>query len=516
MSKRSQQINASFQQGLQLQAAGRWAEAERVYRMILSAEPRHGDSLHMLGVLALQTGQPEAALPWLDRAVAASPSTTLFHANRANTLLALGRPAEAEAACRQGLRYKRNSVEAWQTLGHALSDQGRPREAVEAYREAHRHDPRLPDIHNNIGLALSDAARPEEAVAELMTAVRLAPGDDVAEGNLANVLKELGRLPEAEQAYRAILARQPDHAMAHFNLGGMLLLAGRYPEGWKEWEWRFQADPSIGWADPRPLWRGEALAGRTLLIHGEQGLGDTIQFARYLPLLPRDGRLILRVAAPLVRLLSGIDGIDRVVTLDDPVPDADLCCATMSLPLLLNLPRPEDCPTPVPYLHADPKQAAIWRERLAVLPGRKVGLTWAGNPARERVGRGRSVAVEALAGLAQVPGVSLVSLQKGAPVTGPLADHVTDWTDQLDDLADTAALTTGLDLVISIDTAVAHLAGALGRPVWLLNRFAPCWRWLLGRDDSVWYPTLRQFRQDRMNEWDTPIRLLSEALARAE
>lgn len=511
MSKRGQQISAYFQQGRQLLLAGRLAEADQVFRTILSADPRHADSLHMLGVLALQTGHAEIALTWFDRAIALSPSSAEFHANRANALLALGRADDAEAASRRGLRQSRRSVESWQSLGHALVDRGRADEAVAAYREALALNPRAPDIHNNLGLALADANRMDDAVAAFRTAVARMP-DDVTHINLASALKESGRLDEAEAVYRAILAAQPNHPVAHFNLGVLLLLAGRFAEGWREWEWRFQADPSIAWSDPRPAWTGEALAGRTLLVHGEQGFGDVIQFARYLPLLPRDGSVVIRVQRPLMRLLAGMPGVGRVVALDDPVPEADLVCASMSLPLLLNLPDPVSCPVKVPYLDADPSRVAAWRDRLNALPGRKVGLVWTGNPNRPRMDRRRSIPPGALGELASVPDITLISLQKDAVARGALGDRLADWTGELGDFADTAALVAELDLVISVDTAIVHLAGALGRPVWLLNRADTCWRWLLGRDDSDWYPTLRQFRQDRPGAWDAPIERMLDAL----
>ncbi len=247
-------------------------------------------------------------------------------------------------------------------------------------------------------------------------------------------------------------------------------------------------------------------------MHGEQGFGDMIQFARYLPLLPQDGSVVIRVQRPLVRLLADGPGVGRVVALDDPVPDADLVCASMSLPLLLNLPDPVSCPVKVPYLTANPAQVAAWRARLDALPGRKVGLVWTGNPNRPRMDRRRSVPIEALAGLADIPGITWISLQKDAAPRGVMAERLVDWGGASGDFRDTAGLVAGLDLVISVDTAMVHLAGALGRPVWLLNRADTCWRWLLGRDDSDWYPTLRQFRQDHPGAWDAPIRRLSDAL----
>lgn len=512
MSKRSQAIDAAFQRFARLHAAGRLNEAEQGYRQILAVSPAHADTLHMLGVLALQAGYPAAALSHIDAALARAPRTALFHANRANALLGLGRAAEAEAACREALRHKRNAAEAWATLGHALSDLGRPGEAVAAYHEALRQNPRLPDLHTGLGLALHDAARLEEAAEALSEAARRAPDDAAAASNLASVLKDLGRLDAAEAQYRAILARAPDNPVAHFNLGVLLLLAGRTAEAWPEWDWRFRAEPATDRRFPQADWRGEPLAGRTLLVHAEQGIGDMLHFCRFLPLLPCDGRVVLEVHPPLVRLLAQVQGVAQVVPRGAPLPPFDLRCAMTSLPGRLPIAATAERAVPGPYLAAEPGLVAAWRDRLAGLPGRRVGLVWAGNPERMRMDRRRSIPPALLAPLATVPDVSFVSLQKPAPAALPLDGRLFDPSAGLADFADTAALVAALDLVIGVDTAVVHLAGALGRPVWLLNRFDTDWRWGRERTDSPWYPTLCQFRQPRAGDWESVIGAVADAL----
>ncbi|MDR3539330.1 MAG: tetratricopeptide repeat-containing glycosyltransferase family protein [Acetobacteraceae bacterium] len=513
MSKRKHQVDAAFQHAQRLHAAGRLPEAEQGYRQILAAAPLHADTLHMLGVLALQTGHPAPALTYIERAIAQASSVALYHVNRASALLALQRPGDAEAACREALRLKRNSAEAQQTLGHALSDIGRPEQAAAAYREALRLNPRLPALHNNLGLVLHEASRLDEAVEALRIAVRQAPQDTGAISNLAGVLKDAGRLEEAESLYRALLQRNPNDAAAHYNLGVMLLVAGRFEQAWPEWEWRFRADPALAHRFTQPSWTGGPLGGRTLLVHAEQGIGDMVQFSRYVPLLPRDGRVVLEVHPPLVPLLRQLDGVAEVVAIGDPLPAHDLRCPMMSLPLALGLTRAADIPASVPYLKPDPARVTAWRERLAALPGRRVGVVWAGNPERMRMDRRRSLNATALAPLAAVPGVSLVSLQKGPAAAQLPPGAMTDWTADLADFVDTAALIEALDLVIAVDTAVLHVAGALGKPVWLLNRFDTCWRWELGCDDSRWYPTLRQFRQTEPGVWDDVVVRVCEALA---
>jgi tetratricopeptide (TPR) repeat protein len=517
MSKRSQQIAAWFQQGRQLHAAGRLAEADQVYREILRRSPGHADSLHMLGVLALQAGQPEAALAQLDRAIAADPSRSVFHANRANALLALGRAEEAEAACRTGLRHKRNSIEALQTLGHALSELDRADEAVDAYRQALAQRADLPDIHAHIGLALAQGGRYDEAVTAMQQAVRQSPHDPLARLNLGGTLKDAGQLADAEAVCRDILDLNPRSAPAHHNLGMILLQGGRFAEAWPEWEWRFQADPSIARNLAKPLWRGEPLNGRTLLVHSEQGIGDAIQFCRYLRFLPRDGRIVVELPASLTRLVRRTVPDIAVVALNEALPGHDLRCPIMSLPLALNRPAPSDIPAEFPYFAVDQQTTSSWRERLAPLSGLKIGLAWAGNPDRVAMDRRRSIPLVQWENLLTVPDAAFISLQKGPaaaqlPATA-FAGRMADWTAELNDFADTAALIDALDLVIGVDTAVVHLAGALGKPVWLLNRADTDWRWQLGRDDSPWYPSLRQFRQTRARVWEDVIERVRDALA---
>jgi hypothetical protein len=303
-----------------------------------------------------------------------------------------------------------------------------------------------------------------------------------------------------------------------------LLLSGRFEEGWKEYEWRWKTKMWSSGAREfsAPLWSGEAIGDRTILLHAEQGIGDTLQFCRYAPLIARGTRIILEVQAPLVRLLSRLPGVMQIVARGDNLPPFDVHCPLMSLPLAFGTTL-DTIPAATPYLSAAAVLAADWQERLAGLDGLRVGLLWAGAqrlnfPAGATVDRRRSVTLKALAPLGEVSGASFVSLQKDGPAAQaadpPHGLVLHDFTADLHDFEDTAALIVNLDLVISVDTAVAHLAGALGKPVWLLNRFDTCWRWLLNRDDSPWYPTLRQFRQPRSGDWNSPVCAARDALQR--
>jgi hypothetical protein len=281
-----------------------------------------------------------------------------------------------------------------------------------------------------------------------------------------------------------------------------LLAQVDWPAGWQEYDWRWKTpDLSKAWRGfPQKQWLGEPAEGRTLLIHAEQGFGDTLQFCRYTPLAAARGlRVILEVPGPLVRLLRCLPGVDRVVERGEALPDFDLHCPMLSLPLAFGTTL-SSLPGAVPYLHADPELTAAWRARLAAvdIQGPRVGLVWAGNPGKVADAR-RSLPADRLAPLF-VDGAHFVSLQKNGPAT-PADLPLTNFMGEVADFADTAALVANLDLVISVDTAVAHLAGALGKLVWVLDRFDPCWRWLAGRRDSPWYPTLRLYRQPTPGDW---------------
>ena len=392
-------------------------------------------------------------------------------------LWALGGLAEAEANCREALRLRPAYPEAHTNLGNALRDLGRPAEAEASCREALRLRPDYSDAHSNLGAALYILGRPAEAEASC---------------------REAGRL-------------RPDYPDAHTNLAHALLLAGRFEEGWTEYEWRWTTRQLLDGARnfPVPQWDGEAIGDRVILLHAEQGLGDTLHFCRYVPLMASGARIVLEVQAPLVRLLSGLPGITQIVARGDSLPSFDLHCPLLSLPRAFGTTL-DTIPAATPYLAADPARTAEWRERLGHFDGLRVGLVWAGGqrqglPSQVIADRRRSIALDTMAPLGEASGVSFISLQKGEPAaqaaTPPPGMALHDFTADLCDFADTAALIGGLDLVISVDTAVAHLAGALGKPVWLLlHDFADC-RWTLTDDASYWYGDLALIRQTSAGDW---------------
>jgi Flp pilus assembly protein TadD len=466
-------IQQTFDLALQHYKAGRLTEAEGLFRQIIARQPGHLSALQLLGVIANQTGQPDVAVDLIRKALAINPNLPSAHNN----------------------------------LGNILRDKGQVDEAIAAFRRAIALNPNLPEAHNNLGNALKDQGQLDEAIAAYRRAISLRGDYARAYSNLGNALRDKGRFAEAIAACRQAIAIKPDDAEAHNNLGLVLLLGGDFEQGWIEHEWRLRVSNfALRAVSTKPVWDGANLAGRRILLLGEQGLGDMIQFIRYLPLVTgHDGSAVVMCARELHRLFSPI----QCVAPDEAPPDHDVQYVLMSLPRLLRTTL-ETIPAPIPYLRAESSLSSQWRMRLPEEPQRKIGLVWAGRAAHHN-DRNRSIAPSLLAPLAAVEGVYYCSLQKGSAEQPPLP-QLADWTGDLRDLADTAALINNLDLVITVDTSVAHLAGAMGKPTWVLLPFVPDWRWLLDRGDSPWYPSIRLFRQSRPGDWNGPVAQVVDAL----
>ncbi|OIR07948.1 photosystem I assembly protein Ycf3 [mine drainage metagenome] len=458
--------------------AGRLAEAQALYLKLLKLAPGEAELHFNLGLALMQSGRAGPAAERWKKAVALDPG----------------------------------HVRAWTNLGIAQAALGDAAAAAASLRRSLRLAPDLPESHSNLSIVLGQLGAPEEGETHARRALALNPAYAEAANSLGILLLQQARHDEAEAAFRQAIALNPGFAQAHFNLSLVLLAQGRLAEGWAEREWRLAGgvDGAGARCFPQPAWTGEDLAGKTIVLYGEQGFGDSLQFVRFAEAVARRGaRVVLEVPRPLARLLAGAPGVAAVVAAGDPWPPCDYRQSLMSLPGLLGVSL-DSIPAPVPYLKAAPEAAAAWRQRLAALPGRKVGLVWSGDPRPHdplaaATDRRRSMALDQLAPLLEVPGCSFVSLQKGPAAAAlrrlPAARRPLEVMDGVGDFADSAALVTALDLVITVDTAVAHLAGALGRPVWILSRFDGCWRWLLQRDDSPWYPTARLFRQQRAGDW---------------
>ena len=512
-------------QGWAQQRAGNLEAAAKLVEQALAADPENADGHHLLGVIAHQLGHADVALHHLGRALTRRPRDAALHGAIGSVYGAMGRPQQARASLETALRLDPHSAGTRNDLGIILAEQGLLAEALPHFQAASALDPKLARAHYNLARVLGGLERLDEAIASYREALRLDPGYVNARNNIAIELTRLARCDEALVELDEALQLDPDNAAAHANRAVLLLRLGRFAEGFADYEWRWRTFPPK--SPPRdfaqPVWNGEDLRAATLMLHAEQGFGDTLQFCRYAPLLAqRCAKVYLEVPRALLRLLrqslanENLEVIPRLADFPatQALPRADYHCPLLSLPRVLGT-TPDDVPAAVPYLAADVEVAAAWSQRLSELPGRKVGLVWAGL-AQYADDAHRSLPLARLAPLGSVAGVTFVSLQTGAAAaqaaTPPSGLTIYDASAGLRDFADTAALVAALDLVISVDTAAAHLAGALGKPVWLLNRFDTDWRWLTDRADSPWYPSMRIFRQPRHGDWDSVISQVSGEL----
>ncbi len=487
--------------------AGRLDDAARLYDDILKSSPRHPDALHLSGLIAHQRGRHDRAESLIGKAVQFSPDNPAYTNNLGTVLLALHRPQEACALFRRATELKPDYAEAHNNLGNALQKLGQWEDAVAAYRHVLAARPRYAEAHCNLGSALRKQGRLEDAQASYRRALECKPDYATALSNLALVLHEQARYEAALPYYDKALALDPDHAEAHANRAVLLLLLGRFAEGWREYEWRWKVDGFT--SSPRdlgrPLWDGSELNGETILLHAEQGLGSAIQFVRYGSMVAkRGGRVVVECPRPLFGLFSVLTQgapapVWRLVVRGEPLPEFDLQAPLMSLPRILGTTL-DTIPGAVPYLAADPAAAAAWRERMQPAERPWVGLVWAGNP-RHMNDRNRSMPAGSFAPLAQQAEGSFFSLQVGAAAQDGRTLPIHDLGAEIGDFSDTAAIIANLDLVVSVDTAVAHLAGAMARPTWMLIPYVPEWRWLLDRADTPWYPTMRLFRQRAPGDW---------------
>lgn len=384
---------------------------------------------------------------------------------------------------------------------------GRVQQAEDLYRQIIGYVPDHPQAWNNLGIILREQGRLDEAIEAFTRSLSIQPNAPNSLANLGNALGELGQFDQAISIYRQALALAPDAASVHHRLGLRLLLKDFNPEAWQEHEWRCQiTDPQpVCRSFPQPRWTGDSLSDRTILLHAEQGIGDTLQFCRYAPLVAkRGGKITLMCQPELIRLLGGLKGVERLIGLNDSPGPFDVHCPLMSLPMLFGTTL-QNIPSEVPYLKADP---GPFKDLLSQEKRPKVGLAWAGR--KEHLDdRNRSIDPKLLMPLLEKKEICFVSLQKEDSQSLP---GLIDWTKELNDFADTASLIQNLDLIITVDTAVAHLAGALGKTTWVLLPHVPDWRWLLEREDSPWYPTLRLIRQKALGDWADPIHRLVDAL----
>lgn len=473
--------NPEFLRALALHRGGQLNEAEALYQQLLQRYPRHPQIIANLGVLALQKGQLDQCIQLLEQSLAIQPNQPEALSNLANAIQYRGDLQEAVALYERALLLRPSFSEAWSNRGKALVELGRPQESLESCEKAIAFNPGFADAY----------------------------------GNRGNALKELGRLEQALQSYDQALVLNPHSAEPHFNKALVQLMLGQFESGWRLYEWRWAC--AIYAARKRhfeqPQWLGEPVRDKTVLLYAEQGFGDTIQFCRYVIQLKGLGaEVVLEVPAPLMALMQSLPAAVTLIQSGDDLPPFDFQCPLMSLPLALGTTL-ESIPAYEAYLGVDEQRQGVWCDRLGNSAGLRVGLAWSGST--EHVNdMNRSMPMDALVEVFTAPAEfhSLQANYRQGDRERLERYGMHDHADQLSDFAETAALISLLDLVVTVDTAVAHLAASLGKPVWLMLPFIPDYRWLMNREDSPWYPTMRLFRQERLHDWSGVVGRIANGL----
>ena len=540
-------IAGLFEKGLAHHQQGQLVQAKAIYEQVLAKCAQHFDAMHLLGVISAQTGLPLLSIELIDKAIKINPDHAAAHSNRGNVLLELKHPKEALLSFDRAIAIEPGYAQAHYNRGNALLELKRLEEALASYERAIAIQPDYAPAHSNRGNVLLELKRTEEALASHDRAIVIKPDYAPAHSNRGKALVELRRTEEALTSFDLAIAIKPDFVEAHSNRGHALLelkrpeealasldraiaiepdfrdgswnkslallLVGRFEEGWALYESRWKRYELMGLVRSfaQPLWLGsENLVGKTILLHAEQGMGDTIQFCRYVPLVAQLGAaVILGVQRPLLELLKDLEGVSQIVTQGDALPAFDYHCPLMSLPLAFKT-EIGTIPAVPQSITSDRYKVALWQSRLGQKTKPRVGLVWSGSTGHKK-DRTRSLTLSQL--LPYLPShIDYVCLQKEVRDVDKdlLAQHseIKYFGDALDDFTDTSALIESMDLVISVDTSVAHLAGTLRKPTWVLLPFSPDWRWLLDRDDSPWYPTVTLYRQEKINDWDGALERL--------
>jgi tetratricopeptide (TPR) repeat protein len=545
-------LNKTFQEAVALQRQGRLREAEKIYTRVLKAAPDYFDALNLLGTVKAQLGRMGEAHRLFSAAVKINPRAGGAWANLGQALVALKRTDEALGCFDKARAFSPDDIGILNQHASALLIAGRAEEALAEFRQVVAHAPQHAEARLGFGIAHATLGSHEEAVAQFDAALAAIPAHPIAHYNRGLALYELGRYAAALDAHERALAGAPEHAGAwlhrgralaalnrhneavasygkaraagkddpdvHFSEALALLTLGDYRAGFEKYEarWRRSGMPAQK-GRGRPLWLGEyQLARKTVLLHAEQGLGDTIQFARYVPLLAASGaKIVLEVQAELTALLARLDGDAQIIARGEAPPPFDVHCPLGSLPLALRT-EPDSVPAEIPYLSADDSALAKWSARIGALQRPRIAIAWSGNPNHYN-DRNRSIPLARLAPLFGAA-ARFVSIQREVRSEDAIElaseARLLQVGAALENFTDTAAVIALCDLVISADTAVAHLAGAMGRPLWVLVPFAPDWRWTLDGESSPWYPTARLFRQTTLGDWDGVIARVAAELGR--
>ena len=534
--------------------AGRCVQAKQRDHRNLQAKPDNSPTLHVLGVAAHEAGNYDQALTLIAGALALDPHKPQYYYNFGMVCAALGDLQAAINAYRQAIHLKPDYIEAYGNLGAALKDQirydealdlfdqilkivpaeakihhgrgqvlsaqGQYAKAIEAFDRAIGLNPDKAIFYNSLGIALGLLGEQSTAIKAFERALNLQPNLAEAVNNLGTAVQEQGEFEMALEYFNQAIQIRPNYGEACFNRGAIHLLKGNFEQGWRDYECRTRQSVwkhNHGCPGTMPRWEGFSFSGKRLCVHSEQGLGDTLQFLRYLPLVKaRGGTVILETSGLLRELVKNLKGVDEFVAQDSQSStgvDHDICVHLLSLPGIFKTTL-ETIPVTIPYVVADSIKVSYWKQKLSSRD-LKVGLVWAGNPSHKK-DRSRSIELGRFEALAKIPGLRLYGLQKGdaALQAEEIADimEIHNFGHKFYDFSDTAAVIANLDLVVSVDTAVAHLAGSMGKPIWLMLPYVPDWRWMLNRDDSPWYPTMRLFRQPEKGDWDTVLRRVASEL----
>lgn len=534
--------DAHYNLGNILRQQGKIDKAIISYRQAIVLDPDNAELHCNLGATLQESGEDDEAVTSYNRAIVLNPGYAMAHCNLGSLLHASGKLNDAATSYKRAIELKPDFAMAHNNLGTALKDLGKFDEAVESYRIAIALKPDYAEAYNNLGAALLEQRGFEEAVICHNKAISIKPDYAEAYNNLGTILQELCKLDEAIASYRKAIALKPDYAEAHNNLGTALqatgkpgealtcfnqatilkpefslahlnmsfaqLLTENFKEGWLEHKWRLNIKGRSVTTSRQQMWDGKSLKDKVILVHTEQGFGDSIQFVRYLPMVKaQGGRVIIECPQSLCRLLRNCNGIDEIIEKASASTSSiqhDVYTHLLDLPGIFDTTL-KSIPLRIPYITPDPILEDQWASKLNIDENLRIGIVWAGNPRHTR-DRNRSCSMAEFAKLADIPGLSFYSLQKGHDSiksdNSPTGMKIINLGNELSDFADTAAVIANLDLVISVDTAVAHLAGAIGKTVWTLLPFAPDWRWLLKRNDSPWYPDMRLFRQNQPGDWD--------------
>lgn len=499
-------------EGFQRLQSGQFDRAEKISKQIIEQDSTNIEAWKNLGTALYKQEKLDEALDCYQQALTLEPNDPTLYYQLGLVWQKQGKVEEAIAYYQQFLTFNPNQATAYYNLGYAFQTRGKLEEAIDCYQQAVTLEPNFVLAHQNLGAILHEKGETQKAIACYKRLLEIAPDYAEAYYNLACLLQGI-QLEKSIAFYSRAIELDPEHMKAHLNLSFILLLLGKYQEGFAEYEWRWRRESTPPRPFPQPLWDGSNLEGRTILLHSEQGLGDTIQFIRYAPLVQaRGGHVVIECQQPLVRLLTTVAGVEKVVPTGTTLPEFDFHAPLLSLPRILGTTL-ETVPAQIPYLNP-PQSHSL---RLETPPGAclRIGIVWAGNPGN-RADWSRSCSLNHFLAILNIPSIAFYSLQKGAPV-GELAQlsskvPLQDLSSQLNDFADTAVVVAQLDLIITVDTAVAHLAGALGRPVWVLLSHWCDWRWMIEREDSPWYPTVRLFRQHQSGDWVGVFARVAEAL----